>query len=1220
MMPQGRVDRSPSPRRGLAAIGVAVALLLALPAAALAAPEPPLPTVGHAPVTVNTDLHKATAVVTFTFSAPLTTGQGTLVVVSSPASGSTFPLGTTTVNCTVTDQCDNQATGSFTVTVQDHEPPTITCQASIVVPATAGTCGAVVTFPLPPVSDNAPGVGVPICTPASGSTFPAGMTTTVTCTVSDAASPPNTNTCSFTVTVNDTQAPAITCPSNIVVPVDAGTCSAVVVYPSQPTATDNCSGVHAVVANPPSGSRFAVGTTTVNCSVTDAAGNPSACSFTVTVQDVGAPTITCPASMTVSASPGTSTAVVNYPAPTASGPCSSSLGAIVSTPASGSRFPLGTTTVQSSVSDGNGNTASCSFTVTVKDNEAPTITCPANLTVSTAPGTSTAVVSYPAPTVSDNAPGVHAPVSSPASGSTFQLGTTTVTSSVVDAAGNSSSCSFTVTVVDSEPPTITCPPSLTVSASAGTSTAAVTFPAPTVSDNAPGVHAPVSSPVSGSTFQLGTTTVTSSVVDAAGNSSSCSFTVTVVDSEPPTITCPASRTVSADAGTSTAVVTFPAPTVSDNAPGVLAPVSSRASGSTLPLGTTSVTCSVSDAAGNTSSCSFTVTVNDNEAPTITCPANLTRSTDAGTSTAVVTFALPAVHDNAPGVGVPVCAPASGSTFPLGTTTVNCTVTDAAGNTGTCSFTVTVNDGEAPTITCPANLTQGTDAGTSTAVVTFALPAVHDNAPGVHTPVYDRASGSKFPLGTTTVHGSVSDAAGNASACSFTVTVTDGEAPQISCPANITANTDPGQCGAVVTFALPAVSDNAPGVGVPVCVPASGSTFSTGATTVVCTVADAAGNTNSCSFTVTVSDREAPTISCPANRTVGTDAGTSTAVVTFSAPVVADNCATTGPAVCTPPSGSVFALGTTTVTCTVADVAGNTAGCQFTVTVVDRESPTLTTSARSVTTDRGQCGAVVALTATFADNVPGARIAFTPTSSSFFAVGATTVTAVVTDRAGNTTRSAFVVTVSDGEAPTIACPPDVTVSTAPGQCGALVVFTSPAVADNCSGLGAPVFSPASGSFFAVGTTTAVCRVTDAAGNSASCQFNVTVNDTEPPQIFAPTDVTVTTHTCQGMIATYPLPVVSDNCPGVGVPVCTPPSGSIFAPGTTTVTCTVTDAAGNAATATCRVEVVCLPPVLAGGCYSTGAPVSPADAAGWLLPLSLAGLVALWRRSASRRARA
>ncbi len=215
------------------------------------------------------------------YSAPTTSGScGTIVC--SPASGSFYPVGTTTVTCT-------PAAGpscSFTITVNDTQPPSITCPVNVAVANSPNQCGSVVNYPAPTVSDNCPG-GTTICSPGSGSFFPVG-TTTITCTATDASGNPAN--CSFTVTVNDTQPPSITCPSNITQPAASGQCSAVVNYTA--TASDNCPGVTAA-CNPQSGSTFPVGATGVTCTATDASNNTSTCSFTVTVQDTQLPIVSC---------------------------------------------------------------------------------------------------------------------------------------------------------------------------------------------------------------------------------------------------------------------------------------------------------------------------------------------------------------------------------------------------------------------------------------------------------------------------------------------------------------------------------------------------------------------------------------------------------------------------------------------------------------------------------------------------------------------------------------------------------------------------------------------------------------------------------------------------------------------------------------------------------------------------------------------------------------
>jgi hypothetical protein len=156
-----------------------------------------------------------------------------------------------------------------------------------------------------------------------------------------------------------------------------------------------------------------------------------------------------------------------------------------------------------------------------------------------------------------------------------------------------------------------------------------------------------------------------------------------------TISCPSDITVSNDVNQCGAVVTYPEPTTTSDC-GLVACV--PASGAFFPVGTTTVTCTAQF--GPT--CSFDVTVNDTQVPTIACPASITTTANTQPSPGsctigrVVTYATPTITDNCPGATV-VCAPASGSFFPVGTTTVNCTVTDQSNNTASCAFTVTVNN-------------------------------------------------------------------------------------------------------------------------------------------------------------------------------------------------------------------------------------------------------------------------------------------------------------------------------------------------------------------------------------------------------------------------------------------------------------------------------------------------------------------------------------------------
>jgi poly(beta-D-mannuronate) lyase len=203
-------------------------------------------------------------------------------------------------------------------------------------------------------------------------------------------------------------------------------------------------------------------------------------------------------------------------------------------------------------------------------------------------------------------------------------------------------------------------------------------------------------------------------------------------------------------------------------PVTFAPVS----GSVFPLGTSTVTATATDFTGNVATSTFKVTVVDTTAPTLTLPANITVEA-TGPEGATAAFTASA-YDLVSG-DLPVdLSHASGSTFPLGTTTVLAAAQDAAGNRRTGTFTVTVVDTTPPTLTLPANLVvEATSAAGATATFTA---IAHDIVSGDVAVSFDHASGSTFAIGVTTVTASAQDGAGNSVTGTFTVTVVDTSAP------------------------------------------------------------------------------------------------------------------------------------------------------------------------------------------------------------------------------------------------------------------------------------------------------------------------------------------------------------------------------------------------------------------------------------------------------------
>ncbi|XP_070549862.1 hyalin-like [Ptychodera flava] len=146
-----------------------------------------------------------------------------------------------------------------------------------------------------------------------------------------------------------------------------------------------------------------------------------------------------------------------------------------------------------------------------------------------------------------------------------------------------------------------------------------------------------------------------------------------------------------DYGNMTAVVEFSGESATDNSGEILTVTCDPPSNSTFGDGENVVTCSATDATGNTGSCNFTITVQDNQVPDVTCPADITVEYDYGNTTAVVEFSGESVTDNSGEILTVSCQPASNSTFGDGTHKVMCFATDSSGNIGLCYFNVTVQD-------------------------------------------------------------------------------------------------------------------------------------------------------------------------------------------------------------------------------------------------------------------------------------------------------------------------------------------------------------------------------------------------------------------------------------------------------------------------------------------------------------------------------------------------
>jgi len=308
------------------------------------------------------------------------------------------------------------------------------------------------------------------------------------------------------------------------------------------------------------------------------------------------------------------------------------------------------------------------------------------------------------------------------SGDIFALGDTPVTYTATDGAGNSSNCTFIVTVEDHRPPEIFCPAQtvFTAPALADACYGWIELPAPSATDNCSLAGDPMNSynwgHVATDVYPLGQTVVVWTATDGSGNTATCSYTVNIVDQTPPEITwCQPNVIFSTEPGLCSRDLNLFAPLAIDSCSNhfivtnsynddTIIVANDHATLSTLSIfdtfneGITEVTWFVSDTTGNISTCTTIVRIDDLEAPTITCPANITIDTDPllctpDNNSAFVSVPVPTIFADNCGVATVVnsfnsTGNASGI-YPVGVTEVTWIVTDVNGRQGFCTMTITV---------------------------------------------------------------------------------------------------------------------------------------------------------------------------------------------------------------------------------------------------------------------------------------------------------------------------------------------------------------------------------------------------------------------------------------------------------------------------------------------------------------------------------------------------
>ncbi|MDH3649512.1 MAG: T9SS type A sorting domain-containing protein, partial [Saprospiraceae bacterium] len=721
----------------------------------------------------------------------------------------------------------------------------------------------------------------------------------------------------------------------------------------------------------------------------------------------------------------------------------------------------------------------------------PTITCPAVVNVecvSAVPDPNTGLV-----TASDNCLGqvtvTH--VGDVPSGTTCPM-TITRTYQATDVCGNSATCTQIITVNDQTAPIPPPPPANVVVQCDVDVPAAVNL---TATDNCDGdiTVSPTDQVLGGTCTHNFTVTRTWTFTDACGNSSSAVQTITVDDTTPPTITCPAMITVQCSADVPP--TDFAGGSVTDNCSGT--PIVIHLSDNTdgMVPETITRTYQATDICGNTSTCTQTIVVDNNAPPNITCPQDTMVECVIQVPPPDINSVITSTACGEPPIVTHVGDVSDGLTCPQ-TITRTYLATDAFGNTTTCTQLITVLDTTPPvppsppanvTVECPGDIPSPLDL------------AANDNCDGDLTvsPNDQTTPGSCINGFVVTRTWTFTDACGNSTAVSQIITVDDTTPPTITCPVGISVecvgDAPAPDINSVIT------SDNCPGAIIVVHlgdVPDGQSCPMTISRTYQ--ASDACGNTATCIQLITVNDQTPPV---PPNPPANQAFQCAEDIPTGNNLTATDNC---DGVITAPPVDVISQVSCThsflvTRTWTFTDACGNAASVSQIITIDDTTPPTIVCPANVTVQCSDDLPAPNFAGGSTSDNCTGTvNVVHGGDVSDGMIPETVTRTYIATDECGNSSSCIQTITVDNNAPPNIQCPPtlfldctdpippaDPNLVTGGGACGGGITVVH--LGDVSNGFNCPE------------TITRTYEATDISGNVITCVQRIIIDDTTPPTV-------------------------------------------------------------------------------------------------------------------------
>jgi len=602
---------------------------------------------------------------------------------------------------TATDNCSNSETFDQVITIEDNTDPVITCPANQAQNAPNGVNTTLTDYTtMATISDNCSSNAntTVMQLPLAGSTQNVG-TINVTLTATDECG--NNASCNFDVVITNTSSISWTNqPANTTIECDASNLPA---NTGSATATSTClTGVTVTSSDATvAGSCANESVITRTWTATDLCGNTETFDQVITIEDNTDPVINCPANQSQNATNGVNATLNDYiTMATFSDNCTSNANMTVTqSPAAGSTQNVGIINITLTATDECGNNASCSFNDTIINTSSiswtnqpanTTIECDAsNLPANTGSATATTTCANAGLNITSS--------DVTAAGICANESIITRTWTATDNCGNSETFDQVITIEDNTDPVITCPANQSEFAANGINAVLSDYTSlATISDNCSNnTNITVTQlPASGTTQNVGTVNVTLTATDECGNNTSCSFDVNVTTSSITWTNEPTNTTIECD------ISSLPASTgdatATSNCPsGGLAITYSdvTVAGSCVNESVITRTWTATDNCSNIETFDQIITIEDNTAPTISCPADQFQFASNGTDTVLLDYtSMATISDNcSSNANITVTqSPSAGSTQAIGTVNITLTATDECGNIDSCSFNLDIN--------------------------------------------------------------------------------------------------------------------------------------------------------------------------------------------------------------------------------------------------------------------------------------------------------------------------------------------------------------------------------------------------------------------------------------------------------------------------------------------------------------------------------------------------